>query len=543
MTQNRFYSSGALATTITASMTSSGNPSVSSITGLPSSYPYTMLIDWGLVTQEAISVTSTPTGGGPWVLPCTRGIDGTTAQSHSNGASIVHGVTAEDYNEPQVHISLATSGTGINAVHGLANGSAVVGTTDTQTLTNKTLTAPVITGDIALSASDPTNSILQVTNTSGSVASPIILTYAALTGIASVAVRVTGDTKSRFHILSDGKLAWGTGAANTDTSLFRSGVNALTTNGSLTISEGAAAGAVLVVANTTTTPSAPTIQFNAQTAADALIGIGISADTVDRLTVDSNGKHAWGAGGASATDTDLYRNAAGELKTDNSLTVAGSAQVGGTRTLAGGVGVLGITTAGTPPSGTVSGGGVLYGSSGLLKYLNSAGMATFVPGTLAATVTPVVVANTVTATVIGTGTIAANDPVAGAVYELYIWGNYSTTGTPTVAIIPVWGTGGTAIHTSGIVPTAGSSVTNANFRLFCTVTFITSTTLQASTDLRWTTVADGTTSTATTYFRSNSSAVTVTTSSAQALNATWTWGTASASNTVTAWGSSLRRVS
>src|ERR1700689_5704346 len=140
MTQNRYYSSVAVPTYLKSSVGSSGNPQVAAITGLPSSYPFTMLLDWGLSTQEAISVTSAPTGSGPYTLPCTRGIDGTTAQSHSQNAVVVHGVTAEDYNEPQVHISLATSGTGINAVHGLTNGSSVVGTTDTQTLTNKTFT-------------------------------------------------------------------------------------------------------------------------------------------------------------------------------------------------------------------------------------------------------------------------------------------------------------------------------------------------------------------------------------------------------------------
>lgn len=99
MTQARFYASSAFPTTLAASLGASGNPSVNSIVGLPSQRPYTVVIDWGLVTQEAISVTSAPTGSGPWTLPCTRGIDGTTAQSHVSGAIAVHGVTAQDYNQ------------------------------------------------------------------------------------------------------------------------------------------------------------------------------------------------------------------------------------------------------------------------------------------------------------------------------------------------------------------------------------------------------------------------------------------------------------
>jgi hypothetical protein len=52
------------------------------------------LLDWGLPAQEAILVTSAPTGTGPYVLPCTRGIDGTTAQAHNAGATAVHGTTS-----------------------------------------------------------------------------------------------------------------------------------------------------------------------------------------------------------------------------------------------------------------------------------------------------------------------------------------------------------------------------------------------------------------------------------------------------------------
>lgn len=108
MTQQRFYTSNALPTTLTASLGATGNPQVASITGLPTNYPFTVIVDWGNLSQEAVSVTSAPTGSGPFTLPCTRGIDGTSAQSHLLGAVAVHGVTAEDYTQWSAFIDSLT---------------------------------------------------------------------------------------------------------------------------------------------------------------------------------------------------------------------------------------------------------------------------------------------------------------------------------------------------------------------------------------------------------------------------------------------------
>lgn len=55
--------------------------------------------------------------------------------------------------------------------------------------------------------------------------------------------------------------------------------------------------------------------------ADAFIVSSLTGDTTERFTQQADGRHEWGPGNA-ARDTNLFRNAANELKTDDALTVA-----------------------------------------------------------------------------------------------------------------------------------------------------------------------------------------------------------------------------
>jgi hypothetical protein len=458
MTQNRFYSSVALPTTLASSLGSSGNPSVNSITGLPSSYPYTVLIDWGLSSQEAISVTSAPTGTGPYALPCTRGIDGTTAQSHAQGAIVVHGVSAEDYNEPQVHIATGTSGSAYpNVIHGLANGSSVVGTTDTQTLSNKTVAGLTSTGDINISNSDAVNPVVSITNTHSAPAASILRIYANAVADSSFGIRVTGDTVNRFHVGSDGKIQWGAGGSSSlDTDLYRASAGQLQTDESftaatLTASEGSTSGGILNVTNTST-PSAittPTFQLTAHAAADATTGIKVSGDADERLSVDSNGKHLWGSGSATG-DTDLYRSSAGILSTDETFTATTGLQVGSATTaFAGGTGVIGITNASVAPTTAPSGGAVAYAKSGFMKFRGTDGLdyntghtRTFLTSAFTTNSSSGTAAQTVTGLSLALGAFT---------YEIELWAPY--VGAGTVGSTGTWAFtfSGTATTGTGIV--------------------------------------------------------------------------------------------
>ncbi len=111
-------------------------------TGSPG--PFYVVIGRGLATEEKI-LCSSRSGNTITVysdgITTGRGADGTTIASHSNNAEIEHIFTATDADEANAHVNASS------AVHGIAG--SVVGTTDTQTLTNKTLDGATLAGNIA----------------------------------------------------------------------------------------------------------------------------------------------------------------------------------------------------------------------------------------------------------------------------------------------------------------------------------------------------------------------------------------------------------
>lgn len=114
----------ALATAVTGSATTM---SVGSVAGLPA-VPFTLIVDYGTISEEIVEVT----GVAGLSLTVIRGVDGTAGLPHQVGALVRHGATARDFRDFVNHSEASTS------VHGVTSGN-VVGTSQAQTLTNKTL--------------------------------------------------------------------------------------------------------------------------------------------------------------------------------------------------------------------------------------------------------------------------------------------------------------------------------------------------------------------------------------------------------------------
>jgi len=151
-------------------------------TGLPT-VPFTLLLDPGASIEEVVTVTAV----GGTTLTVTRGVGGTSAQAHDNGAEVRHAYYGQDFQDSRDHEASTTA-------HGATG--AVVGTTNAQTLTNKTLTAPVVntpTLTAATAAGTTTVTPLTVTMPLVSTADAFVVTLPSPSVAAVVRVAARGN--------------------------------------------------------------------------------------------------------------------------------------------------------------------------------------------------------------------------------------------------------------------------------------------------------------------------------------------------------------
>ena len=173
----RKYAGGAAATTITGNLTAgSTSITIAAYTGWPNgSDPFYVVVSPGTASEEKVLVTRT--GSTDTTLNVTtRGVDGTTAASHTSGASIYPVFTATDADEANAVASTLTTkgdvlvhtgsdharqGVGANNTLLVADSAQTNGVKWSATLSGLTLTSPVIssisnTGTITLPTSTDT---------------------------------------------------------------------------------------------------------------------------------------------------------------------------------------------------------------------------------------------------------------------------------------------------------------------------------------------------------------------------------------------------
>lgn len=156
------------------------------------SFPFYIIVDRGNATEECMLAT----GGNATALTVTRAYDGSSASSHGTNATVEVAVLAEFFTKADNHVEASTN------VHGLSGGAAVVGTTSTQTLTNKTINSSVVS--VAHSTSPAASQAVQVAADAATARDGFVWTKTA--SATGAAFKATSSGTNRFVVDSDGKV-------------------------------------------------------------------------------------------------------------------------------------------------------------------------------------------------------------------------------------------------------------------------------------------------------------------------------------------------
>jgi hypothetical protein len=332
----RNYSSRSQQTTLTSAVTAGASTMVvqsgSALLGgqsIPAGTTFTIVLDPDTAIEEIVDATAVSTN----TFTITRGIDGSSGQAHSAGAVARHMAIGRDYRESNAHVEASTG------VHGISNSSSVVGTIDTQTLTNKTLTSPTITNptisgtnvdasivfegatpdafETTLTVVDPTqDNTITMPNTTGTVViatavqtltnktltSPTISGSPVITGLSSAGMSASSATPKDYV---DSILGSATAAATSAASAATSATSAATSATSAAASASAASSSATASASSATAAatSATSAAASATAAATSATSAAASATTAANSVATIAGYATTASNSASAAAT------------------------------------------------------------------------------------------------------------------------------------------------------------------------------------------------------------------------------------------------
>ncbi len=300
----RYYSSTAVETALGSSIPaqSQGQSNTSfivgSISGFPTSYPYTLIVDPDTSKEEVVTVTA----GSGTTLTVTRGSHNTQAVAHSAGAVVRHGVSGRDFRESENHIAARgydideTILTAANQthVHGIATGDGViVGTSKAQTLTNKVISGGSFTGSITATGAELQNVTLAGT--------PVI------TGLSSVGMIASSATPKSYV---DSILGSATAAATSAASAAVSATSAATSATSAANSATAAANSASAAATSATSAAASASASATSASAAATSATSAAASATAAATSATSAAASASAAAASVATIASYATAA-----------------------------------------------------------------------------------------------------------------------------------------------------------------------------------------------------------------------------------------